>query len=165
MIEVYVCLSSELFQAAVLSEHAPDKVSQGGERAVITGRLEGRSITQTVLRGVRHAHTGPVCMWVVLVVATQYSSADRQPSFRGLYLSSSILFPVLSFSLVFSFLQESMRRERAPLTGLLKYLCWQGKDKNVISNKTCFHINTCSDSAMHMKHLLPKTPPPSLGAS
>lgn len=57
MIEVCVCLSSELFRAASLSEHAPDEVSQGVERAVITGRLEGRSITQTALRGGRHTHT------------------------------------------------------------------------------------------------------------
>lgn len=56
MIEVCACLSSELFQAAALSEHAPDEVSQGGERAVITRRLEGRSIRQTALRGVRHTH-------------------------------------------------------------------------------------------------------------
>lgn len=56
MIEVCTCLSSELFQAAALSEHALDEVSQGGERAVITGRLEGRSIRQTALRGVIHTH-------------------------------------------------------------------------------------------------------------
>lgn len=55
-IEVCACLSSELFQAAALSEHAPDELSQGRERAVITGRLEGRSIRQTALRGVRHTH-------------------------------------------------------------------------------------------------------------
>lgn len=67
MIEVFACLSSELFQAVALSEHAPDEVSQGGERAVITGRLEGRSITQTALRGVRHTYrtclhvSGPGC--------------------------------------------------------------------------------------------------------
>ncbi|TKS77551.1 Glucagon-1 Glucagon I [Collichthys lucidus] len=56
MIEVCACLSSELFRAAALSEHAPDEVSQGGEKAVITGRLEGWSIRQTALRGVRHTH-------------------------------------------------------------------------------------------------------------
>lgn len=60
MIEVCSCLSSELFQAAALSEHARDEVSQGGERAVITGRLEGHSIRQIALRRVRHTHTGPV---------------------------------------------------------------------------------------------------------
>ncbi len=42
MIEVCTRLSSEPVQAAALSEHAPDEVSQGVERAVITGSLEGR---------------------------------------------------------------------------------------------------------------------------
>lgn len=67
MIEVCACLSSELFQAAALSEHAPDDVSQGVDRAVITGSLQGHSIRQTALRGVRHTHrtclhvSGPGC--------------------------------------------------------------------------------------------------------
>lgn len=62
MIEVCACLSSELFRVAALSEHAPDEVSQGVERAVITGRLEGRSNRQTALRGVRH--TRRACLHV-----------------------------------------------------------------------------------------------------
>lgn len=41
-------------QAASLSEHATDEVSQGVERAVITGRLEGRPFAQTARRGVGH---------------------------------------------------------------------------------------------------------------
>lgn len=60
MMKVYACLSSELLQAAALSELAPDEVSLGGERAVITGRLEGRWIGQTTLRGVRRTHRMPV---------------------------------------------------------------------------------------------------------
>ncbi|KAJ4934686.1 hypothetical protein JOQ06_007471, partial [Pogonophryne albipinna] len=63
MMKLCACLSSELFQAVALSEHAPDEVSQGGEKAVITGRLEGRSIGQTARRGVRHTHR--TCLSVI----------------------------------------------------------------------------------------------------
>lgn len=146
LIEVCACLSSELFQAAALSEHAPDEVSQGRERAVITGRLEGRSIRQTALRGVRHTHR--TCLYVR---GPGYSHR-LQPCWQTAIIQGPLsfflslpLFP-LFLSLVFSLLREGTRQEGAPLTGLLKYLCWQRKDKNVISNETCFHINTTSDS-------------------
>lgn len=156
MIEVCSCLSSELFQAAALSEHAPDEVSQDREKAVITGRLEGCSIRQIALRRVRHTHwtrrrvSGPG-------YSHRVSLADRQTSFSGFiffHLSASF-FPFCSLLLFFFW--ERTGSEREPLTGLLKYLCTQGKDKNVISNKTRFHINTCSESATHKKHLLAKT--------
>ena len=62
MMEVYICLSPVLFWAASLSEHAPDEPSQGVERAVITGRLEGCSITQTAHGGVRR--TRRICLQV-----------------------------------------------------------------------------------------------------
>lgn len=153
MIEVCACLSSELFQAAALSEHAPDEVSQGREKAVITGRLEGCSIRQIADRScVRHTH------WTIWRVSGpgyshRVNFADRQTSFCGFIFShlSVSFFPFFSL-LLFSFLERT-GSEREPLTGLLKYLCIQGKDKNVISNETRVHINTCSESATHMKHL------------
>ncbi len=62
MIEVCACLSSVPVQAAALSEHAPDEVSQGVEKAVITGSVEGHWIRQTALRGVRQ--TQRTCLHV-----------------------------------------------------------------------------------------------------
>lgn len=56
MIKVCACLSSEQFQVAALSELAPDEVSLGLERAVITRRLEGGSIRQTTRGGVGRTH-------------------------------------------------------------------------------------------------------------
>lgn len=60
---------------------------------------------------------------MVLVIATEYSLADRQTSVRGLYLTFLLrLFSPLSLPF-FSVLRKSIGREGAPLTGLLKYLC------------------------------------------
>ena len=162
MIEVCACLSSELFRVAALSEHAPDEVSQGVERTVITGRLEGRSIRQTALRGVRH--TRRTCLHVSGPgYSHRFGPCWQTDISQGpLSFSLCVLFPPFLSGVLRPTGEQRGVREGAPLTGLLKYLCWQGKDKNVIFNKACFHINTCSDSATHMKHLLPKPPPPSL---
>lgn len=102
MIEVCSCLSSELFQAAALSEHAPDEVSQDGEKAVITGRLEGCSIRQIAVRCVRHTHTAPVGVWVVLVIVTEPALlTDRHRSGPLSFQSLCLLF-FLFLSLFFS---------------------------------------------------------------
>lgn len=108
IIEVWVCSSSEWFKAAALSEHAPDEVSQGGEWAVITGRLERRSISETALRGVRCTRRS--CRHAKRAGYKQIEQPRWQTTIQGPF--SVTFFP----SLVFSIFTEGTGSEGALLT-------------------------------------------------
>lgn len=133
MIEVCTCLSSELFQAATLSEHAPDEVSAGAERAVITDAWSGVGSDGQLWEVLGTHMQGPSA-------CESYSPADRQPSFR-LFIFFTLCVSSCTFAGVVFSSWGTSRSKAAPLTGLLKYLCWQNKGKNFISNRMslCIH--------------------------
>lgn len=144
IIEVWVCPSSERFQVATLSEQAPDEVSQGGEWAVITGRLERRSISETALRGVRRTRRS--CWHAKRAGYKQIEQPCWQTTIQK-------PFSVTFFPLWFALSSQRGLGVREPF--------WQVYLNIYADKEKTRMLSPTTDSATRMNHLLPKTPPSS----
>lgn len=118
MIEVCACLSSELFQAAALSEHAPDEVS---ERAVTTDAWRAiRSDGQLGEVLDTHMQDLSACAWSWLWPQSTALLKDSRHSGAFILSISVCLFSPVVFLLP---PRKHQAGRGAPLTGSLKYLC------------------------------------------